>query len=509
MNKDQPSGSSASFIKSLTEIANISAGVIGYLVALFGLADVRYPKTASLLTLVLTTALVVQWRWRKIAQKKEKKGKAPKGKTTPSHRFLDPVRDSTADLYSLPLLQRRIEVVVLGVLSIATLVWLGISLPAIIAEWTNVPALACNAPKEDAKYRVIVADINQTGTQKLLTADRIFDTLVHDSSSSLYTVCRLAKIMEVTEDAENAIQEYEADVLIWGRSDVQGYEIHLEVPKLSEPDRNASEVGIEEAASFGFQQVEPENVSFVTQFTLTELLVLDGRFDEARVKLDTILIEASQMGVRKENIADAYYLLGLYYDPYFSPDPEIEKAVAKYAQAIDNNPSLFEAWVNRGVLYIDLDQKDAAFIDFTYLIEHGSSEYQGMAYINRAGLQTDPQAAKADLDAAVEKAPEIGYYYRGLWYLGAQEYSKATDDFQQAVLYNPEVYIYYEYLGRAQLHAGEVEDAKGTFANMVPYLTAEDRENVIADLEDEAIAYPPLKPSIDEIIADLKRAEIK
>lgn len=509
MNKEQPAGSTESFIKLLTGVASLTAGLIGYFVALFGLADVMYPKTASVLTVVFTTVLMAQWRWRQIAQKKEKKEKTNKSKTKPIEPFLNPLRSATTDLYSLPLLRRRIEATVLGMLSLFTLVWTGISLPAIVSEWTTDPDISCHAPDGNTKYRVIVATLNQYSDQKLVIADQIFDALVGDSVNNLYTVCRLKKTMENIGDAEIAIVDYDADVIIWGRSDAQGYEINLTVPKLSELDRNASQVGIEEAAFVNFQKVELENVSFITQFTLTELLILDGRFDEAKVKLNQTLLDAKQTGVHKENIADGYYLLGLYYDPYFSPDADIQQAIEKYSQAIENEISLFEARVNRASLYIDIDQDEKAFADFTYLIEHGSREYQGMGYINRAGLQEDPEAEKADLDAAVKVYPELGYYYRGLWYLEAQEYALARDDLQQAVMYNPEVYIFYEYLGRAQLHAGEEEAAIQTFSNMVPYLTVEDREKVIADLEAEGNAYPDLQPGIGVIIENLKSAEIQ
>lgn len=507
MNKEQPGGSNESLLKLLSEIAGLTAGIIGYFVSLFGLMKGQYSKTAAVLTLVLTTVFLVRWRWRGIAERKEKKGKGTKSKTTSAH-FFDPLRSATAEFYRLPLPRRRIEATVLGILSLFTLVRTGIQLPAVVSEWTKVPDLACHTPDENAKYRVVVASLNQYAEQKLVIADRIFDELVTDSAGNLYTVCRLDQVLENSDDVEKAILAYEADVLIWGRSDVQGYEIHLRVPRLSESDRNASNVSIEEAASYSFQQVEPENVSFISQFTLTELLILEGRFDEGKARLEQILIGADQIGVRKENIADGYYLLGLYYDPYFSPDADIQKAVATYSQAIENDSTLFEAWVNRGSLYMDLGQKELAFADFSYLIEHGSREYEGMAYINRADLQKDPEAAKADLDAAVKADPELGHYYRGLWYLKAQEYALARDDLQQAIMYNAEVYLYYEYLGIAQLHTGDEEAARQTFSDMVPYLTGEDRESVIADLEAEGNAYRNLQAGIDAIIEDLKSAEI-
>lgn len=509
MNKEQPAGSTESFIKVMTGVASLTAGLIGYFVALFGLADVLFPKTASVLTVVLTTVLMAQWRWRQIAQKKEKKGKTNKSKSAPIEPFFNPLRSATADLYRLPLLRRRIEAAVLGMLSLFSLVWTGISLPSIVSEWTTVQDFSCHSPAGNPKYRVVVADLNQYSDQTLVIADRIFDSLVDDSANHLYTVCRLKKTMENIADAEKASVDYEADVIIWGRSDVQGYEVNLTAPKLSELDRNASQVEFEEAASYTFQKVEPDNVAFITQFTLTELLILDGRFDEAKVKLNQSLLDARQTGVRKENIANGYYLLGLYYDPYFSPDADIQKAVEKYSQALESDADQFEARVNRASLYIDLGQDEEAFADFTYLIEHGSREYQGMAYISRADLQPTPEASKADLDAAVDIYPELGYFYRGLWYLEAQEYSLARDDLQQAVLNNPEVYFFYEYLGIAQLHSGEEEAARQTFSNMVPYLTAEDREDVIADLEAEGNAYPDLQPSIGAIIERLKSAEIK
>jgi len=511
MNTEQPSESTLEVLaKIVKEVSSLSIGLIGYFVALFGLADVEYAKTLSVVTLVLTTVFLAQWRWRRIAEKKEKKGKATKRKTKALDYFLNPLRGVHADLYRLPLLRRRVEAGVLGVLSLFTLVWTGMRLPSIVREWTFVPNFSCHAPDEETKYRVVVASLNQHAEQELVIAESIFNTLVDKATNHLYTVCRLDKVLENVGDAEQAIVDYEADVVIWGSSDAQGYEVKLSAPKLAELDRNASQVGFEEAASFSFQKVELDNVAFITQFTLTELLILDGRFDEAKVKLKQSLLDAEQTGGRKENLANGYYLLGLYYDPYFSPAADIQKAIESYSQALENNADLFEARVNRASLNVDLGEFEDALTDLSYLIEHGKREYQGMAYINRADLpQRSPEERKADLDAAVDTYPELGYFYRGLWYVEAKEYALARDDLQQAVLYTPEVYFCYEYLGIAQLHMGEEEAARDTFAKMVPYLTAEDRADVIADLEAEGNAYPELEPGVGVIIEALKSAEIE
>lgn len=499
--------------KKVDEIVRTAGVISAYLLALFGFAQTPIPKTLSLVTILVTTIYIVQWRWSRLNSRKKTKSK--KAGNTPQpflHKLFEPVQVKYDTGFLLPLTRRRVEFAVAALLTTATLAWTIYTVPAVIKEFQpKSPFLACSEDgKKDAeKFFIIVAspDITEDSTE-LLIAEMIYDSLVLDPAAKSYEVCLIEKVFNVSTQAKEAAETFGADVMIWGRGTTQ-YEIHLEVPALTAAEDNLSRLQLEEAASLEFLNLELKQISFVTQFTLSELLVLSGDFDGARAQMERSLVEARQNSLNGKDLARGRYLLGLYYDPYFSPDPDIDRSVAEYSKAIESDETLYKAWLNRGFLYVDLGLRDKARQDFTYLIENGDDEFKGFAYINRSDLQDDPKAKMRDLDAAVEAEPSEGYFYRGREYMKREQFSKASEDFEQAIIFDPEYYENYEYLGLAQLHAREYESAIQTFKNMVPYLLEEDRDVVIDDLEAFAAEHGEARAVVDEIVAILKRAKLQ
>lgn len=513
MSKDQPpKESTASFIKSLTDIASLTAGVIGYLVALFGLADVRYPKTASVLTILLTSVLVVQWRWRKFGLKKEginKKGKKPASKASETtDRFLDVLRSSESDPYVLPLIRRRIEAGIMVSLSIFALAWFGLNLQAIITEWTKIPGITCNTPDDKDKLRVVIADLYEVNSQQLLISDKIYDALVNEPAGNFYTVCRLTKSLKVITDAEKVITDYKADVVIWGRNDVV-YQIHLEAPGLSNPRRKLSELASSEASSVEFQLKEPEHISFVTEVALSELLMLHSQAAEAQGRLETALASVNPNQVSLNDLANAYFLLGLFYHPDYSSAPNEQKAIDAYTRALDSDETFDAARLNRGMVRSSLGDDKEALEDFNYLIEK-NTPLKGSAYINRSFIlmQSDPDAALRDLDEVVSIDPAEGYFFRGTARMNNGDYPGAIADFEKAIQYDPQGYYNYHLLGQSQLYAGQYAEAEETYIRIVPYLNEETRQQVIDELREDAQYSPEIAPAVEKIIAELKSVSV-
>src|SRR6266498_3417410 len=71
MGDDRPAGSISTLIKTIRDITASVAALTAYMVAIFGLADIPYAKTTSLLTILATSIVVVNWRWHEIVRKRE------------------------------------------------------------------------------------------------------------------------------------------------------------------------------------------------------------------------------------------------------------------------------------------------------------------------------------------------------------------------------------------------------------------------------------------------------
>ncbi|MFN8382092.1 MAG: tetratricopeptide repeat protein [Anaerolineales bacterium] len=503
--------------KNIIEVAGAAGALTTYLLAIFGYGNTTAPKTLSLITILLTSLFVVGWRWTRLSHKKKS---ATERKVEKQNLFagtlntiLAPIQERHRGDFSMPIQWRRVEFSGIFIILTVTTGWTVRNLPAAIAEFQpKSPFRACSfegARNEDS-FLVLVADLKTAkDNPELFISDKIYESLLDERVSSLYEVCSLPKIFDVNTMAAQEAQTLGADVIIWGRSSSTSYEIYLEAPSLSEENRNASNLDLKDAASHEFSDIEPKHITFITQFTLTELLVLKGEFDKARDELERSLVEARQAGVDKKDLASGYFLLALYYDPYFSPDPDIELSILKYSKAIENNQDLFKARLNRGYLYTDLEMIEEAISDYTYLIENGSDDYKGMAYINRSLLQEDADAEMKDLDAAVEAEPNLGYIYRGYAYMERKDFSKAAEDFEQSIIYDPENSDNYKWLGFAQLNNGQYDAARDTFKTMLPYMTAEDRDLYISELDMLVKEKPEVKPAVNDIKAMLLEAAPK
>lgn len=511
MNTEQPSESTLEVLaKIVKEVSSLSIGLIGYFVALFGLADVEYAKTLSVVTLVLTTVFLAQWRWRRIAEKKEKKGKATKRKTKALDYFLNPLRGVNADLYRLPLLQRRVEAGVLGVLSLFTLVWAGIRLPAVVSEWSTDKEFVCNDYETEGKLRIVLADLDE-GTQDstLNIPDRIAETLAEYPSGEFYSICRLHQPVTSGLEAPQVAETYEADMLIWGRIDTAGYDLHLEVPKLGSPQENLPVISMDEATTTEFQSKEAKHISYVSQFALTELLLLNGQVSDAQLYLSAALDQAELDTLDSQYLADGYFLLGLFFDPNYSSVPNQERSVEAYTKALAFNKDLDKARLNRAYGYTNLGMNTEARDDLDYLIQYGEPFYKCTAYINRADLQIDPDARMGDLGEAIKCNPQQGYLYRGLEWMNRHEYQLAIRDLNKAVEYDRGSWYNYHYLALAQLTHGDYEDALATYKGMLPYLPdQETRDDVIEDIKNFQETFPNSKPTCEEIITTLLAAPL-
>ena len=118
-----------------------------------------------------------------------------------------------------------------------------------------------------------------------------------------------------------------------------------------------------------------------------------------------------------------------------------QKAIAYYTEALEQKPDLLEAYVNRGIIYNDIDKVDEALKNYNIAIQlspnHTEAYYnRGFAYLDKADLDS----AIADFTKIIELEPEQAgaYYFRGILYFIKEDFDRGIQDCNKAIQLNPD-----------------------------------------------------------------------
>ncbi|MEL7079523.1 MAG: tetratricopeptide repeat protein, partial [Cyanobacteria bacterium J06582_2] len=140
-------------------------------------------------------------------------------------------------------------------------------------------------------------------------------------------------------------------------------------------------------------------------------------------------------------------------------------AIADYSKAIELNPDLAEAYVNRGNAYLNLGEYQEAIADYNKAIELNPGDAD--AYINRGNAYLnleEYQEAIIYFNKAIELNPNypnsaLAYFNRGNAYGNLGEYQKAITDYNQAIELNSNYVDAYINRGNAYGNLGEYQEA--------------------------------------------------
>ena len=507
----------------LGEVSGFVAAIVAYLMAVSGRSPGPLPQTTAVITVVVTTIALWAWRWSQVTRQKpapESKllvvGAVPETLKLSSFRdrLRDPFRSSGVRPYALSLTRRRVEAVVLILLSLATATWTGFTLPKAIPELTgaSLPGslpLTCIGSKEQDALRVVIADFDEVGPQpQFLLENRLFDYLSQRVEGDM-AICRLQRVVALRSEALALGEQMHAAIIVWGRSDVV-FEAHLEVAGWDLPGRDLPPLPSEVASDFAFQVREPLHLGFLTEFTFSEILYLDNQLERARQMLSETLARAERQGLAEDNankdLAEAYFLLGFLFDGEISSKPDYQQALAAYSDAFELDPTLYATVLNRGKVYEQLDEIERAVTDYTLLIEK-QTPLAASAYVNRAYLQPTREAAERDFESAIELDPLEGHWHRGSARLYRwNDPEGAVDDFEKAVKLNPKEFFFYHSLGQAQLIAGQTDAAAETYRQITTHLNEDTRQVVVQDLEELSQNRPDLREDIAAIVMALQAA---
>lgn len=505
----------------LTEVSGYVAGIVAYFLALTGRMKTDYPHSVAVLTLLVTTIVLWTWRWPHISRTKPVGESRMKNKTQKSRsgscldRLIDLLRSSSRNTYLLPLTQRRIEVGIMFALTVIAIGRTGTEFPKIMEE-LNPPSFVleppCELVGEQNTLRVVIADFFETSSNEILFEERLQDEMQKEVEGKI-EICRLKKAMENRQQALDAQNETNAGVLIWGRSDAEAVDVHLEVAgwdileEVIWSFRNKAD---------DFQMNESAHLTFLTQFSFSLLRYINDQIPQARDELKSALDMAQGadwtfIGDNKADLAEACFLLGLIYekDETLAEADRLEKARRSYETAIELNPKADDAIFNKGYICTVLGDNACAMEAFTMLIDR-QSKLAASAYISRSYLQ--PQdLAEQDLTSAIRLDPGRGYSERAEARLMWGNLSGAISDYKNAIqLAQDNPYLYHG-LGKAQLLSGNFEEAIKTYNAALPYILDEETRQYFVN-ELKSLHPPPnangrFQDTVDQIIRVLEEAK--
>lgn len=504
----------------IAEIGKVTAAVavlVAYVAALLGQSG-PLPRTTAFLTLLLTLALFWWLGLKDITKQKRRSRRREHVPRAASrgllHRLkqlflhlLEPVRDPSSQLYARSLGRRRAEALGLILVTIVAIIRFPAVLTAMLDEFHGVPAMNCIGSYKRVPLRVLIADFARApGVEILNEEDSLYDQF-HSTMRQNMAVCRAKVAVSNRTEAQSLGKKTQASILIWGRIDGSSHLVGLEVANWDASNALTTPQPAAQMNDFTFQQCQPIEIAFLTQFTLAQLLYLDHHVQQARNLLDQALKEAASRQC-DQDLANGYFFMGLLLDDPSSPDHDLLKAIEAYSTALSLDREFYPAYLNRAFDYEALNQTDLALADYTTLINSGSA-LAGTAYASRALLQPTQDLAEQDLEQAIRLTPLDGYVTRGRVRLGQWlEPAGAVADFQQAVQLAPAEPDRYHDLGQAQLAAGQLAAALEAYDKAIPLMSKQDRDQYVEDLSALAEIYPNTEASIPPVIAKLRAARL-
>ncbi len=517
------------FLKSIFGLFKETAGyvpvAIAFILAMLGLAPGDYPVTTATLTFLILSLLLLGWRLPQITRQKpalSAGGLFVVGETRKHIPFwrslLDPLRTYSIRTYSFSPFRRRLEFIIISAVLLTASFQTVTKFPWMQNELLGLEN--CHGTNRREALFVLLVDFNESGIQpEIRIVDYLHDFLSSNLDDKNFKVCRSTEPVSLRVDALQLAERTHADIIIWGRRNVV-YDVHIEVPNWDPTGRDVSYRPSEETADFNFIKFETAHLGYLTEFILAEILFEAGKVEVAQQKIESAVARGAAEGLETGNLQDlseGYFLKGILYDPgtfttQENPNPNPKKAIEAYSESIRLNPKQYAALLNRGILHTMEGDFQNAMMDYTTLLMDESIPplLAAAVYINRSDLQPSRELAESDLAEAVRLNPSEGYFFRGIarWQ-SWNDPQGAIEDFNQAILLNPDEFFYYHLLGQVQLEADLTEDAIQTYRGVIPHLNKETRENVISDLERLADSLPDSRNAIEQIIKELKSARVK
>ncbi|HLU11015.1 MAG TPA: tetratricopeptide repeat protein, partial [Oceanobacillus sp.] len=498
------------------EITGLAAAAILLFATVARLIPGPLPYTAAAAVIFICTVRYCGWRLSAIRKEKPeatsailRNNNSTEERQKPRFGRFDCIDWKSTTPYQFTYPRRCLELVVILLLIVFCVVWILSSRSEIEREFNGIAPLVCTPTHYDPSgMTVLVAQFNQVAGTPSLIEERTFDTVASHLVGDL-RVCSIEQVISKQIDARNLASRLRGVALVvWGRIDA-AFEINVEVTGEGQGSRNVFRLASGEVLdNFTFQLDSSQEINVVIAFAVSQLFYSNDRVIEARTLLSGALDTAEQRGVARTNSAimvEPYFFLGFLFDQNDSTvSPNFDEAIEAYSRAILLDPTYYPAYLNRAIAYVNNGQIEEAIADYQVLTD-SQSPFAQVARLNLAGIyieQGDRQAAEREFAAAIEFDPSNPnpYTSRGWAYEEWGESSRALNDFETAVQLEPQDPYRYHDLGMAQLRAGQTTEAIATYQQALPYLTPDDAEFILEDLNLLAEELPELAPSIHAII---------
>jgi Tfp pilus assembly protein PilF len=118
---------------------------------------------------------------------------------------------------------------------------------------------------------------------------------------------------------------------------------------------------------------------------------------------------------------------------------EWDAAIEEFTEALDRDPQLWVAYLYRAEAYLQVDDLEAALVDFEAVIQaRPAAQYQAIAHTGRGRIYLfygQPDQALAELDQAVLLDPSepFAQFIRGLIYHEVGQSALAIKDLEAAL----------------------------------------------------------------------------
>jgi len=314
-----------------------------------------------------------------------------------------------------------------------------------------------------APYRVAIASFNQLAERKLGIEQRLEDDLEQQlQDAGLIDEVEVKVVtqpsVESAEDAQSLAHATNSNVVVWGLYDDVGIRLRVLLGPGAAAANTAPQVtrfgelplapsGSDTAdLSFYITSTLPANTSFLSLYVIGHLYYLSNQYTKGYAAFDAATARLPQT-VAVENEALLHFFNGRSIKPQTITDTV--SAACEYAQAIEIDPQLFEAYLNLGVL-----------------LRAGESDAIASAPCMSQLVDTFKSLNAGALFRIVRQfKPDLGI----VWYnLGALDWevnkrAEAVASFQQAIKLDPSITEAYLPLGNAAIEQSHFDEAVGYF----------------------------------------------
>ena len=250
---------------------------------------------------------------------------------------------------------------------------------------------------------------------------------------------------------------------------------------IKDKDTNSLAEGLIERVS---SLIEHEKYDFaITYFEFSEKIAIDNDIKE----------------IARKHLADAYLNRGLAY----VEKGEFDRAIEDFDKAIGLNPEYADAYFNRGTAHSTLNQHEKAIENYNKAIELDPN--LALAYSNRGlayySLNKHDEAI-ADYNEAIELDPNfaLAYYNRGLAYYSLNKHDEAIADWNKAIELDPNLALAYNNRGAAYDSLKKYDEAIADYNEAIKL-----DPNLAMAYNNRGLTYYGLN-RYDEAIADYNKA---